>query len=298
MSETEKKDGEGNWGMFSFLQNMAAPSPAEEPAAQPADAGAAAVDVSDDSPEAHLLKVKAEDIAEFAPAEVVKTLNAAVQTKPELNSAIVESCCKRLRVLCREPANCLVCDEAGTAPAVVNAMGALQTVPTVQLQALAALVNLCSGEENVHRANAVEANALKAVVAAMNALPDNAEVQEMACIALQNCCYGEDEHAITRRKVAGSEGALKAVLAAMKKHTAVPAIPEDGEAPASSAGPILEVGVSTLRLIVHKVDALRAEAKELGASPEWIKPIAQQQSGNGLLSFRRLGFGTNRRKAK
>jgi len=151
----------------------------------------------------------------------------------------------------------------------------------VQLQALAAIVNLCSGEANEHRRNAVEAGAMKALVAAMLALPENAEVQEMACIALQNCCYGEDEHALTRRQKAAQEGAIEAVVKAMQKHIDSP--------------PMQEVGQATLRLIVHKLPDLRTKALSVGAQEEWVKPISQ--SSGGLFSFRRgFGFGTSRRK--
>ena len=156
-------------------------------------------------PESKLLQLTAEQIEQFEPQPVVDTLIAAVETTPDINTNLIEVCCKRLRVLCREPENCKRCDEAGSARAVVNAMAALPDLQTVQLQALAALVNLCSGEANEHRKNAVEVGAMKAITSAMKKLPENAEVQEMACIALQNCCYGEDPHAITRRETAARE---------------------------------------------------------------------------------------------
>ena len=162
----------------------------------------------------------AEQIDTYTPKEVVEVLHAAVHTSPDINASVVTMCCKRLRVLCREPENCKRCDRAGTATAVVGAMGALPAVDTVQLQALAAIVNLCSGEANEHRKNAVDSGAMKAIVAAMNSLKENAEVQEMACIALQNCCYGEDPNAIVRRQKAANEGALEAVVAAMKQFEA------------------------------------------------------------------------------
>ena len=159
-------------------------------------------------------------------------------------------------------------------------MNALANSQTVQLQALAALVNLCSGEANEHRKNAVEVGAMKAITSAMKMLPENAEVQEMACIALQNCCYGEDPHAITRRETAAAEGAIKAVLDAIAAHP--------------DSAPMQDVGAATLRLMVHRVNSLRDEALKLGAQPAWVKPIRE---GGGILSFRKLGFGTNRKKS-
>jgi len=185
-------------------------------------------------------------------------------------------------VLCREPENCKRCDEAGTATAVVGAMSSLPNAASVQLQALAAIVNLCSGEANEHRKNAVEAGAMGAIVKAMIAVPGNAEVQEMACIALQNCCYGEDDHAIIRRQEAAKEGGLEAVVSAVKTHY--------------ESAPMQEVGAATLRLIVHKVPELRTKAIACGAHEDWVKPISQ---GGGFLSFRKgFGFGTSRRKSK
>ena len=53
-----------------------------------------------------------------------------------------------------------------------------------------------------------------------------------------------------------------------------------------------DVGAATLRLIVHKVSALKTRAIKAGAKEEWVKPIAQ---GGGILSFRKIGFGTSRR---
>jgi len=102
----------------------------------------------------------------------------------------------------------------------------------------------------------------------------------MACIALQNCCYGEDDHSLTRRTTAATEGAIEAVVKAMQKHVDSP--------------PMQEVGQATLRLIVHKLPDLRTKALSVGAQEEWVKPISQ--GGGGMFSFRRsFGFGTSRR---
>ena len=52
-----------------------------------------------------------------------------------------------------------------------------------------------------------------------------------------------------------------------------------------------EVGVATLRLMVHKVAELREKAIQEGAKPEWVKPVAKESGG--IMSFRR-GIGTSR----
>lgn len=278
----EKKEEQGSWGIFSFLQPQNFVD--KDGDGKDDNTGmtqAEMAEVAAAPEESKLLHLTAEQIENFEAAAVVDALLAAVETTPDINVMLIEVCCKRLRVLCREPENCKKCDEAGSARAVVGAMGALPDTPTVQLQALAALVNLCSGEANEHRKNAVESGAMKAITAAMTKLPDNAEVQEMACIALQNCCYGEDPHATTRRERAAEEGALKTVLDAIKRHQA--------------SAPMQEVGAATLRLMVHRVHSLRDEALKLGAQPEWVKPIRE---GGGILSFRKVGFGTSRRKQK
>ena len=101
----------------------------------------------------------------------------------------------------------------------------------------------------------------------------------MACIALQNCCYGEDPHAITRRETCAAEGGLKTVLDAIANH--------------AGSVTIQEVGVATLRLMVHRVPRLHDEAISLGAKAEWVKPIRE---GGGIVSFRKFGFGTSRKK--
>lgn len=227
---------------------------------------------------------KCVDIDKMGPAEVVKMLNEALLARP-LNNAVVEVCCRRVRVLCRDAEQCNECDKQEASAAVVGAMKALPVDMNVQLQGLAAIVNLCSGEANDHRNTSVSSGALEAVVNAMIMMVSNAEVQEMGCIALQNCCYGEDDMSIYRRQKAADAGALKAVIDAMNAHHAIPAAQE--------------VGAATLRLILHKVPTLREEAIKLGAKPEWVKPFVKETTG--ITSFRRFtttGIGTGRRMFK
>ena len=63
-----------------------------------------------------------------------------------------------------------------------------------------------------------------------------------------------------------------------------------------------EVGAATLRLLVHRVREMRERAIELGANPDWVKPIAHGQGGGGgtgrpgMMSFRGFGFSTSRMK--
>ena len=71
-----------------------------------------------------LLKLTAADIEGYAPAAVVDVLNVAFERMPDnLDHTLVETCCKQLRVLCRDPANCALCDQAQCAKAVVQCMG-------------------------------------------------------------------------------------------------------------------------------------------------------------------------------
>jgi len=152
----------------------------------------------------------------------------------------------------------------------------------VQLQALAAIANLCSEEPIEPRSSIVKAGALPSIIASIRARIGDTEVVEMGCIALQNCCYGEDPEATERRRLAADAGAIEAVVAAMKTHEAIAAAQE--------------VGVDTLRLMVHNIPELRAKAISAGASAGWVKQIAKE--GGGILSFRKIGFGTSRRVAR
>ena len=247
---------------------------------QEATIGAGAVS-SDPVAETHKMCV---EIDKMGPADVVEMLNSAVQARP-LNKTVVEVCCRRVRVLCRDAEQCNECDKQGASAAVVGAMKAIPSDMSVQLQGLAAIVNLCSGEANDHRNTSVSSGALEVVVNAMVMMVSNAEVQEMGCIALQNCCYGEDDQAVNRRQSAAKAGALKAVIDAMNAHHAIPAAQE--------------VGAATLRLILHKVPTLREEAIKLGAKPEWVKPFVKETGKEtGMTSMRRMvatSIGTSRR---
>ena len=251
---------------------------------QEATIGAGAVS-SDPVAETHKMCV---EIDKMGPADVLEMLKAAVQARP-LNKTVVEVCCRRVRVLCRDAEQCNECDKQGASAAVVGAMKAIPSDMSVQLQGLAAIVNLCSGEANDHRNTSVSSGALEVVVTAMIMMVSNAEVQEMGCIALQNCCYGEDDQAVNRRQSAAKAGALKAVIDAMNAHHAIPAAQE--------------VGVTTLRLIIDKVPGLREEAIKLGAKPEWLDPLVKEMTGmtSSMTSFRRMaatGIGTARRMFK
>ena len=140
---SEEKKEEGGWGFFSFLQ----PEKFVDADGDGKDDNTgltkeAMAELAAADPAAKLLHLTPEQIDGFDPAAVVECLTAAVETTPDINTALVEACCKRLRVLCRDADNCKKCDEAGTARAVIGAMGALPDIQTVQLQALAAALRL------------------------------------------------------------------------------------------------------------------------------------------------------------
>lgn len=112
----------------------------------------------------------------------------------------------------------------------------------------------------------------------------------MACIALQNGCFGEDALATSRRQVAIEAGALATVIELVKSH----------EANAAEASyNFVEVGIATLRLLVHKVEGARQQAVAMGAASEWVKPIKPPKgsgSSRGAVGLLR-GFGTSRSRA-
>lgn len=230
-----------------------------------------------------VLQVTEEQLEASEPSEVVGVLEKII-THSDVTAKQVETCCKRLRVLCREDQQRSLCHDAGMASTVVGAMTCFPKDVVVQYQALAALVNLCSGDSMEHRASAMIDGVLAPIVAALNGHRE-AEVQEMGLIALQNVCYGEDEHGVVRRQGAFDAGAVQAILAAMKHHEGVVAMQEEG--------------VKALRLICHKADWLRAKAIEVGAAADQVRPFSAPASGGGgalssRLFFGRGGSGTSR----
>ena len=220
-------------------------------------------------------------IDQFSAVEAVKRLSDILGygEKTESTTISVEALCKRLRVLCREPEGCNKCGQANASYAIVGAMDLFQENPKVQLQALAALVNLCSGEGNQHRQHAVDDDCLRRVVNAMKVHLKNAEIQEMACIAVQNCCYGDDEHAVDRRRKAAEAGAIEATVQAMRSYP--------------DLQPAQEVGIATLRVMVHRCKENKEIALTQGVKQEDLE-VRATKSG-GILSFR--GFGTQRRRS-
>ena len=60
---------------------------------------------------------------------------------------------------------------------------------------------------------------------------------------------------------------------------------------------MVDVGISTLRLMVHRVPELRTKAMEIPrVNAEWVKPIQGTQGTSGIMSFRsKFGFSTTRR---
>ena len=78
------------------------------------------------------------EIEEWDAQKVVSMLNESTAKDT------IAACCKRVRVLCRDLPQCEECDKAGAAKAVIKAMKAFPSDQAVQLQSLAAIVNLCS----------------------------------------------------------------------------------------------------------------------------------------------------------
>jgi len=222
-----------------------------------------------------------------APSVVLEVLKEAVANAKDPAAIVASaSACKRLRVVCREADGRTACDSLGAASAVAAAMSVFMANPEFALQALAALVNLCSGDSSAARKAASEAGAMKLAVQVMSGHPKDVDLCEMACLVIQNVCYGDDENVLTRRQTAGDQGAIPAVLAVMRNHEAAPEM--------------LDIGITSLRLIAEKMPALRSGAIELGAKPEWVRPIAKEAGSTGggggaLGSFRGI-FGTSRKK--
>uniref|UniRef100_A0A7S2I7A0 Armadillo repeat-containing domain-containing protein n=1 Tax=Haptolina brevifila TaxID=156173 RepID=A0A7S2I7A0_9EUKA len=220
----------------------------------------------------------AAEIGELNAADTTNALNeltnwASTSTDADV-STLLEQVCTRVRVLCRDEAECNKCSEAGAAVAVVGAMSAAAQDTAVQLAGLSALVNLCSGAtDNTRRALSVDAGAVPAIVTAMTTHATVKDVQHMGCMAIQNICFGEDPPALARRKLSVDSGGVQAVLAAMNSF--------------ESLRGAKEVGVITLQLMTYRMPELRQLAIEAGAKAEWLK-----DSGSTSGSSRRWLFGT------
>jgi len=237
--------------------------------------------------------VKAEvSVSDMEAEPLLKVLGSAVEDK---DAVVAEKCCKRIRVLCRDLNGRKACHQFGAARILCVAYRAFSPTFTEGakvekdfiLQSLAALVNLCSGEEknnisSVPRTKAVEEGAIQAASDAIRLLSTESEICEMACLVVQNMCFGDDEHAVARRKRAGEDGAIEAVIAVLSspKHEH-----------------IRDTCISSMRLCVDRVPELRKRALDKGAPEEGVKPITKE-GGGGLLSFRIGGFGTSRLMGK
>lgn len=212
------------------------------------------------------------EIEEMAPETVLSTLGV-VTSKGDINLAA--SCCRRVRVLCRENELRKSCDMLGAARILIQTYDAMPSDPTLVLQSLAALVNLCSGDAPPPRTTAVEAGAIRAAAGAIKDLGSSIEIGEMACLVVQNLCYGDDNKSLDRRQRAADDGAIESVLWVLNAH------PD-----------IKDTCTSSCRLCVDRMPKLRERAVAAGAPPEAVKPITKE--GGGLPSFRGLGMGTSR----
>ena len=110
-------------------------------------------------------KAVIEKIDTLEPEELVSLLrDDTMLASPE----VAEQGCRAMRVLGRKEAMCLRLEYAGAALAISAALVKHSASPSVQLQALAALVNFCAGEMASARQKVVEAGGLPLIVAAMN----------------------------------------------------------------------------------------------------------------------------------
>ena len=208
--------------------------------------------------------------------EVLEKLGLATKSA---DAKDIMACCNRVRVLCRDTPARQRCEQLGAARIVVAAAAVVTEDRDATLQALAAIVNLCSGEAHSARITASQEGAVVAAATAAAKLGgEDIEVAEMACLLIQNVCIGEDNAAVDRRKRAAEQGAIEAIMLVMSKYP-------DLMGPTHAA----------MRLTVDRVPDSRTKALSLGAPEEAVKPVTKE-SGGGLLSFRG-GLGTFRRKA-
>lgn len=217
------------------------------------------------------------------PETILRTLGIVTDADNEAAAALDRNafaieCCKQLRVLCRDHKHRQRCDQLGTARIICAALTAMPADHVLNLQGLAAIVNLCSGEVHPPRNTAIHAGAVRVAHAAVKRFPERIEIGEMACLLVQNLTYGEDSDAIPRRKKAIEHGAIELAIGVMLAHDQAPGV--------------YDACIASLRLTVDRLPDQRQKAIQMGAHPDWVKPVTKE----GGLSFR-FGFGTNRRKA-
>lgn len=122
----------------------------------------------------------AADIQTFAAEEVVERLRALTRDGNSSDPAtqkLVEACCERVRILCREPDQ--IWRFVKAADVLVGAVHMFLEDRSVQLQALAAIANLCSEEPIEPRSSIVKAGALPSIIASIRARIGDTEVVEM-----------------------------------------------------------------------------------------------------------------------
>jgi len=211
-------------------------------------------------------------ILSMDPAAVIATMQNSDYHK---DTELMGAACKQLRVLCRQDEHCVMCDTLGAAGEVAKTMTTHQTVPEVQQQACAALINLCSARRVEPRDHAAESGALQAIVMAMSVHIEYPGIQEMAIIAIQNIIIGQDANDKMRKERAVEAGALKAIVDAVKKYEDTPSV--------------LDQGAATLRLLCSKDKNLRKKAEEFGAKKDWLKSSGGMMSSRMGLTSRMLG---------
>jgi len=152
--------------------------------------------------------------------------------------------------------------------AIVAAMEEHPDVAAVQENGCATLGNIASNidEEGLARKQtAYQAGAFAVIVAAMKRHQEVSMVQDYGCFAIGNLCRARgdatqvDEAAVARKRAAVEQGALDAVVNAMKSHPAVETVQEHG--------------ARALSNLTFKNDELKTQAAAAGAAPEWLSGL-------------------------
>lgn len=206
-------------------------------------------------------RVMQEDVLKMTLAEAVNCLREKLH-----DEELCAACCGRIRVICRDDSNCGLADQLGAFKVIVAALNKHLGRTELAKQGCAAIVNICAGADETVRQNAASERVLPMIVQTMGKLSNDPLVQEMAFVALQNVTYSVDPLNLERKSAAVQGGAVRAVVAAMKRFPDLTGLQEQG--------------VATLRLLVSKSKDLRRKAKDQGARSDWLG------SSGGLLSSR------------
>ncbi|KAL1521390.1 hypothetical protein AB1Y20_021056 [Prymnesium parvum] len=198
-------------------------------------------------------KVTVDMIPRMGPALVLKTMEDAESFG---DVTLMIAACKQLALLCKKEEGCAVCTRLHAAKAVRKTMARHLKVAELQQHACGVFVRLCGGKDGTRRDQAASSGVFRSILAAMTMHLEDRRIQETGLLAIRNICVGKDSNTMLRKKKAVEEGAIKGIVAGIRRF--------------EGNKPVLKQGLPTLRLLCGNSQALQRQAIEQGAQEEWF----------------------------